>query len=350
MNLIVLIPAYEPNERLLTLLDALAFDDRVHRILVVNDGSSPACQTVFDAATTFPKTQVLVHAVNRGKGAALKTALREAVNCPPETIAVTIDADGQHTPEDMFRVVEAAIRQPKALILGVRQFDQHDVPWKSRVGNTITRAITSYLIGQRITDTQTGLRAFHQAQFEALADIPGDRYEYEMNVLLACSKLGLALVEVPIETVYLDHNAASHFNPVLDSIRIYKRILSFSASSLVSTATDLGLFTLLVYNVKVSDPILWATVIARIVSVNLNFTLNKTLVFKSQAAWSSALIRYYSLALIQMAASYLLVKGIYVLIGQKVVLIKILVDVALFLISYQIQKRYVFSQGSHENT
>jgi glycosyltransferase involved in cell wall biosynthesis len=350
MNLFVLIPAYEPNERLITLVDTLATDVRVNRIFVVNDGSSPTCQAVFDTVSTFPKTQVLVHTVNRGKGAALKTALCEALNGPIDTVAVTIDADGQHTPQDMFKVVEAAVQQPQALVLGVRQFDQHDVPWKSRVGNTITRAITSYLIGQRITDTQTGLRAFHHAQFEALARIPGDRYEYEMNVLLACNKLGLSLVEIPIETVYLDHNAASHFNPVLDSIRIYKRILSFSASSLVSTATDLGLFSLLVYNLKVADPILWATVIARIVSVNLNFTLNKTLVFKSQAAWSSALIRYYSLALIQMAASYLLVKGTYVLIGQKVVLIKILVDVSLFLISYQIQKRFVFSQGSHENT
>ena len=350
MNLIVLIPAYEPNQRLVNLVDTLARDVRVNRLLVVNDGSSEACQPVFEAVAAFPKAELLVHPVNRGKGAALKTALTAILNAPPDSIVVTIDADGQHRPEDMFAVVESAVQHPKALVLGVRRFDLKNVPWKSRIGNTLTRSTTSYLIGQRITDTQTGLRAFHQRHFEAMSKIPGDRYEYEMNVLLACGKLGITLVEVPIETVYLDNNAASHFNPVLDSIRIYRRILSFSVSSLVSTGADLGLFSLLVYTLKVADPILWATLIARIISVNLNFTLNKTLVFKSQAAWSSALVRYYSLAAVQMLASYGLVKGAYALINQKVVLIKIIVDLTLFFISYQIQKRYVFTQGSHENT
>jgi dolichol-phosphate mannosyltransferase len=349
MNTWVLIPAYEPNDRLTELVTALASDARVDRIIVVNDGSTANCQPIFDAVSRCPNTLVLTHPVNRGKGAALKTALREAMSAPPDAVAVTIDADGQHRPDDMFAVLEALTTHREALILGARRFDLSNVPLKSRLGNTITRSITSYLIGQRITDTQTGLRAFHRQHFETLAKIDGDRYEYEMNVLLACGKLGIPLVEVPIETVYLDNNAASHFNPVLDSIRIYKRILRFSASSLISTGADLGLFTLLVYTLQVADPILWATLLARLVSVNLNFTLNKTLVFKSQAAWTSALIKYYSLAALQMLASYGLVKGVYTLIDQKVVLIKILVDLLLFIISYQIQKRYVFAHP-HENT
>jgi glycosyltransferase involved in cell wall biosynthesis len=349
MTTLVLIPAYEPNQRLIDLVQTLAADVRVNRIIVVNDGSSSACDSIFKTVSLFPKTTLLVHPVNRGKGAALKTALQEAKNAPDDSIAVTIDADGQHRPEDMFAVLEALQNHPKALILGARRFDLSNVPLKSRLGNTITRAITSYLIGQRITDTQTGLRAFHYQHLDALAKIEGDRYEYEMNVLLACGKLGIPIIEVPIETVYLDNNAASHFNPVLDSIRIYKRILRFSASSLISTAADLGLFSILVYTLKVQDPIFWATVLARLVSVNLNFTLNKTLVFKSQAAWMSALIKYYSLAAVQMMASYFLLKGVYALFNQKVVLLKILVDLFLFMISYQIQKRYVFAHP-HENT
>lgn len=349
MTTLVLIPAYEPNQRLIDLVQTLAADARVHRIIVVNDGSSAACEPVFKAVATYPNTTVLTHPVNRGKGAALKTALHEALSAPPDSIAVTIDADGQHRPEDMFKVLEALTKHPDALILGARRFDLSNVPLKSRLGNTITRFITSVLIGQRITDTQTGLRAFHRKNLEALAAIEGDRYEYEMNVLLACGRLNIPIVEVPIETVYLDNNSASHFNPVLDSIRIYKRILRFSASSLLSTAADLGLFSVLVYSLKVEDPILWATVLARLVSVNLNFTLNKTLVFKSQAAWLNALLKYYSLAAVQMMASYLLLKGVYALFNQKVVLLKILVDLFLFVISYQIQKRYVFAHP-HENT
>lgn len=347
MNILVIIPAYEPNQRLIDLVNVLAHDARVSRILVVNDGSSTPCELIFHEVSAFPKTIVLTHPVNKGKGAALKTALTEALKEPLETVAVTIDADGQHRPEDMFRVLEEAQRHPDALILGARRFDLANVPLKSRLGNTITRAITSYLIGQRITDTQTGLRAFHRSTFESWIAIPGDRYEYEMNVLLAAGKLGIPLIEVPIETVYLDNNAASHFNPVLDSIRIYKRILRFSLSSLFSTAADLGLFTVLVYTLKVSDPILWATVIARLISVNLNFTLNKTLVFRSQAAWLVTLIKYYGLALIQMLASYLLVKGVYVLVDRQVVLIKIAVDFSLFFVSYWIQKHYIFTQSAH---
>jgi glycosyltransferase involved in cell wall biosynthesis len=347
MNILVIIPAYEPNQRLIDLVNVLAHDARVSLILVVNDGSSTPCELIFHEVSAFPKTIVLTHPVNKGKGSALKTALTEALKEPLETVAVTIDADGQHRPEDMFRVLEEAQRHPEALILGARRFDLANVPLKSRLGNTITRAITSYLIGQRITDTQTGLRAFHRSTFESWIAIPGDRYEYEMNVLLAAGKLGIPLIEVPIETVYLDNNAASHFNPVLDSIRIYKRILRFSLSSLFSTAADLGLFTVLVYTLKVSDPILWATVIARLISVNLNFTLNKTLVFRSQAAWLVTLIKYYGLALIQMLASYLLVKGVYVLVDRQVVLIKIAVDFTLFFVSYWIQKHYIFTQSAH---
>ena len=344
MNILVIIPAYQPNHRLIDLVNVLAHDARVMQILVVNDGSSASCEPVFQEVSAFPKTLVLTHPVNRGKGAALKTALTEALKAPLDTVAVTIDADGQHRPEDMFKVLDEAHHHPDALVLGARRFDLANVPLKSRLGNTITRAITSYLIGQRITDTQTGLRAFHRSTFESWIAIPGDRYEYEMNVLLAAGKLGIRLIEVPIETVYLDNNAASHFNPVLDSIRIYRRILRFSLSSLFSTGADLGLFTVLVYTLKVSDPIFWATVLARAVSVNLNFTLNKTLVFRSQAAWSVALIKYYGLALIQMLASYLLVKGVYVLVDRQVVLIKIVVDFSLFFVSYWIQKHYIFTQ------
>lgn len=347
MNILVIIPAYEPNHRLIELVKVLAFDPRVTQILVVNDGSSTLCEPIFHEVETFPKTTVLTHPVNRGKGAALRTALTEGLSAPAHTLAVTIDADGQHRPEDMFRVLEEAEKHPDALILGARRFDLANVPLKSRLGNTITRAITSYLIGQRITDTQTGLRAFHRSTFESWIAIPGDRYEYEMNVLLAAGKLGIRLIEVPIETVYLDNNAASHFNPVLDSIRIYRRILRFSLSSLLSTGADLGLFTLLVYTLQVNDPILWATVLARLVSVNINFTLNKTLVFRSQAAWSIALIKYYGLALIQMLASYLLVKGVYLLVDRQVVLIKVVVDFSLFFVSYWIQKHFIFTQSAH---
>jgi putative flippase GtrA len=261
---------------------------------------------------------------------------------------VTVDADGQHQTKDIINVLKGAETYPEALILGSRSFDQSQVPLKSKLGNKITRLITSYLIGQKITDTQTGLRAFGKLAMEKFLKVPGDRYEYEMNMLLYCGKLSIPIQEVVIETIYIDDNSASHFNPLLDSIRIYRQILTFSVISLLSTGLDLGVFTVFVYTLKGVDAIFYATVIARLISVNFNFLMNKTVVFKSRQQWFEHMWKYYTLALFQMLTSYFLVKSVFTLIDKNVVIIKIAVDIILFLVSYQIQKILIFRKGPHE--
>jgi len=344
MKKAILIPAYEPDFRLNTLIDDLNTEISDTIIIVVNDGSKPECLAFFDKASHQANTVVLTHPINQGKGRALKTALEYCEHQKDLEFFVTVDADGQHQPKDIFHVLEASQKHPEALILGSRSFDEHQVPLKSMLGNKITRLITSYLIGQKITDTQTGLRAFGRCAMEKFLKVPGDRYEYEMNMLLYCGKLNIPIEEVVIETIYIDDNASSHFNPLLDSIRIYRQILTFSLISLVSTLLDLGAFTLIVYTLKVSDPILWATIIARVISVNFNFMMNKTVVFKSKTQWIEHIIKYYSLAVVQMLSSYFLVKTVYGLVGHSVVGLKVLVDVSLFLLSYQIQKRFIFKK------
>jgi putative flippase GtrA len=167
-------------------------------------------------------------------------------------------------------------------------------------------------------------------------------------MLLYCGKLSIPIEEVVIETIYIDDNSASHFNPLLDSIRIYRQILTFSVISLLSTGLDLGVFTLFVYTLKGVDAILYATVIARLMSVNFNFLMNKTVVFKSRQQWFEHMWKYYTLALFQMLTSYFLVKSVYTLFDKNVVLIKIAVDILLFLVSYQIQKLLIFRKDTHE--
>lgn len=346
----IIIPAYQPDFRLNTLIDDLNEAHVASTIVVVNDGSRPDCQAIFDQAASQNHVVVLTHPVNQGKGRAIKTAMTYLKDHPDQDVIVTVDADGQHQTKDIINVLAAAASDPKALIMGARSFDESQVPLKSKLGNKITRLITSYLIGQKITDTQTGLRAFGQQSLDKFLAVPGERYEYEMNMLLYCSKLDIPIKEVVIETIYINDNAGSHFNPLLDSIRIYRQILTFSFISLLSTLIDLGAFTVLVYTVKGVDAILYATVIARVISVNFNFLLNKTVVFKSKESWIQHVLKYYSLAVVQMLCSYYLVKTAHTFLDRNVVLIKVAVDVTLFLISYQIQKHLIFKKTTHEET
>ena len=153
----VLIPAYRPSAGLLDLVGDLSARG-MNAILLVDDGSGPEFREIFHQAARFPGVQILRHAVNLGKGAALKTGINHALCVFPELIGiVTADADGQHHPEDIVRVADGLRQHPGALVLGCRTFDAA-VPLRSRFGNILTRKLIATLIGAKLQDTQTGLR------------------------------------------------------------------------------------------------------------------------------------------------------------------------------------------------
>ena len=221
---IVLIPAYEPGPPLISLLEDFAACGS--SIVVVDDGSGEAYASVFEAAEAM--AIVLTHKENRGKGAALKTGLAYIErHSGPDAVIVTVDADGQHRTEDAMKMCEAARKHPDALILGGRKFSG-DIPLRSRLGNTVTRFVYRISTGLKVYDTQTGLRAFHNVLLPQMLEIPGDRYEYEMNVLLELAKAGIPIIEEEIATIYLDNNSSSHFDTVRDSFRVYREILRFT--------------------------------------------------------------------------------------------------------------------------
>ncbi len=115
-----------------------------------------------------------------------------------------------------------------------------------RFGNTLTRVVFHFLSGGKIRDTQTGLRAFPAKLLPELLSLPGEQYEYEMMVLAHLSRQGHAPLETPIATVYIDGDRSSHFNSLLDSMRIYFMLLRFSTSSLISAGVDFAGFSLTV--------------------------------------------------------------------------------------------------------
>ena len=351
MKTTVIVPSLNPDEKMVnTVKNILAegFDD----IIVVNDGSAPEYVARFAEVEALPGVTVLTHEVNRGKGRAMKTAFEYVLANRKDILGViTVDADGQHLPKDMRACVQAMEAHPDKVILGVRDFSQPQVPFKSKAGNNITKAVFRFACGIKISDTQTGLRAIPYQHLPVMIGIEGDRYEYETNQLLVMKKQGIGFDEVVIDTVYIDDNASSHFHPFRDSMRIYMTIFKFIGSSLASFLVDFLIFTIL--NLLIGDSmedttrIAVATVGARVVSSVFNYTLNRKVVFKSDADVKKSLVKYFLLAICQVTVSFLLVDLIaekWLGLGASLLesIIKMIVDLVLFLISYQIQQRWVF--------
>ena len=337
--MIVVIPAYEPDEKLLRVVAELKRDTD-YAIVVVNDGSSEAAEPVFAA---LPEGVTLLrHAQNRGKGRALKTAYEYiAAHFPQSEGIVTVDADGQHLPADVVRVSEDWEAHPEALVLGSRRFTG-TVPWRSRAGNAITRVVFRLSTGVSVYDTQTGLRAFAVSSIPMMLEMRGERYEYEINVLLYATRQHMPIREVTIETVYIADNASSHFHPMRDSWRIYKMILLFAASSLLAAAVDYVLvLSLSALFAKQAQGLLWSVVLARVISSFLNYMLNRKLVFEDCSRRS--VFRYYLVAAGIMAANY----GLLSLISgvMPLALAKLLVELALYPLSLYLQRRFVFARG-----
>ncbi len=223
---VALIPAYEPSAGFGKLVEELWA--RSFEVVAVDDGSGRRYEGIFEQIR--PYAHVLTHGGNRGKGAALKTGLsyiREHYGT--DCVIVTADADGQHCLGDICKICRAAARRPGALTLGSREF-RPGAPLKSRFGNALTRKVYHAFTGREVRDTQTGLRAFGGELVPELLSVPGERYEYEMNVLLECARRGIPIWEEGIRTVYLDGNASSHFDAVRDSCRIYAELFCFAAS------------------------------------------------------------------------------------------------------------------------
>lgn len=351
-NIPVIIPAYEPDEKLPLLLEQLKAAGIAHMI-VVDDGSGDDYQELFRRAEAVEGCVVLHHAVNLGKGRALKTAFNACLlRYPGLRGCVTADSDGQHTPHDILACMKKLWENPKALILGCRNFDAADVPMRSSFGNKCTRKVFRYLVGLSVSDTQTGLRAIPATFMKELMNVRGERFEYETNMLIETKNLSIPILEIPVETIYLEENKTSHFNPIKDSVRIYMIFGKFLFSSLSSSVLDLVLFGLFCGILQAASGfwgelpyIVGATVLARVISAVYNFLLNYKVVFRSSANLAVTALKYFALAVCQMLCSAFLVNELFRLLGGYEVAVKIPVDVFLFFVSFVIQREFVYRNG-----
>lgn len=281
---IALIPAYQPTKLLLPLL-AEAKSSGFH-LIIVNDGSSRETDSIFRQAAGYGT--VLNHSSNLGKGKAIKTGLSYILShYSPNSIVVTMDADGQHKVSDAQRICLAAQASPETLVLGSRKL-RKDVPLRSFLGNTITRLIYHISTGQKIRDTQTGLRAFSAGMIPKLLCIPGERYEYEMNVLLTCSRDKISIREEEIDTIYINGNAGSHFDAMKDS------------------------------------------------------TLNRSLVFRSRAPVGSSAVQYAGLAAAILAGNTVLLNILVNQLGMNPYAAKLITEFTFFFVSWMVQRQIIF--------
>ena len=383
--MIVVIPAYEPDEKLLGVLKE--FTDRTSfSILVVNDGSSDACRPVFDAVKAYPRVTLLEHEKNRGKGAALKTAFAYIADNFPQTEGIlTVDADGQHLMNDCLNVCAAYEEHPDLLITGSRRF-KGKVPLRSRAGNSITRGVFRLTTGKHVYDTQTGLRAFSASRAAEMIALKGDRYEYEIHQLLHCCTKGTGVLEVPIETVYIDDNSSSHFDTLHDSIKIYKVIfkflgptfLKFMSTSLLSFLIDFLSFCIIFYGVIAAfggfdtakqmfsfqrdvsekwaqtllalNPVIFvgggsvlrmvSLVLARVISGFCNYLLNRRFVFESTRRERN-ILKYALVAVFVLLLNWMLIE-LFTHLGVPAWLANIIAQLICYPLSFLLQRTIVF--------
>ena len=351
-NLIVIIPAYEPPKAFVDYARRVA--EFARELVVVNDGSGSDYDGIFKEIESIENVKYISYGENHGKGYALKQAFKYCSETYDESyVCVTADCDGQHDDMDIQRIAEASLEHTGALVLGSRDFDLPNVPKRSRAGNTNTRRLFRLLYGLKLADTQTGLRGFSVKLAKRFLSVRGERFEYEMNMLIYTKKNDIPVLEVPIKTIYPDNpeDHVSHFKTISDSLKVVGALLEnlgfYMISSLLSGILDVLVFFLL-SSVVLKDisavNTLIATVSARVLSSLLNFTLNRKYVFAGKS--NASIFKYYILWFCQLGASYGLVFLFGNILGLPMTPMKLAGDLILAFFSYQIQQHWVFKNNT----
>ncbi len=343
MKTAILIPAYKPEKTLfLPFLKELS--ESFENIVIINDGSGTEFDSVFEECEKYTD-HVLHHYINKGKGSALKSGIGYIMNRMPEIDGIiTADCDGQHSVTDIKKVANELSEHPEDLIIGGRRFDEN-VPFRSQLGNSVTRGLFKLSTGLKIYDTQTGLRGFAREYFEVMSRLNGERYEYEMNMLLKLRELGIKPREIEIKTIYINENATSHYNAVKDSLRIASRLFLFASGSLLSFVIDYLFFFIFRYVCIFSSGI--SFLFARIISATCNYLINRKIVFGGNCS-KTAVIKYAVLAIFVM----LLGSGVMMLSENYAaannisdtftVIVKVIYDIVMYFVNYIIQRDFIF--------
>ena len=312
-------------------------------IVVIDDGSGGKFDDIFDELGTIGGLTVLHLAVNSGMGGAIKYGLQYALYHFRDCSGfVAFDADGQHAPDDIKKVTERFSEFPNRTALGVRDFYSSEVaiPFRSRFGNRMTELVFYAFTGIRLADTQTGLRCYPRETAEKITQLLHSRYEFQLEALMLAAEKG-KLEQIKIKTIYEDNNKRSHFNPILDSIRIYLVFVRFIGASLFCSVLDYVVFSLLFL---LHGGVLTSLIVSRVISVSANFVINRQKVFNEQGNWLVQLVKFALLAAFLFTGSYLGINCAQKYLGWSPLFSKIVVEIALFIISFLTQRLWIFAR------
>lgn len=350
METAILIPAFNPDKRLLYLLDDL-LNAGLGNIVVVNDGSRDEYSAFFSAISEKKAVHLLSHPFNMGKGAALKTGLLYIYsNLPSCTAVITADADGQHIPEDIIHLAQTTADRPQTLLLGARTFNKK-IPFRSLFGNKLTAFFMRLFLGMKISDTQTGLRAIPRDFIPELIRIPYNRYEFELEMLLAAKRSKRQIAEIPVSTIYLDNNSSSHFNPLLDSFKIYAVLFRYILVSLLTALVDYLVYVPVLYilnHYSALNPLtITAVAVAagRIAGAAVQYSLVRKVVFYSNVSMINTLPKYIFLVLCSGCASYLIMHAIENSANWNFYLAKLAAELVIYLANFLIQRDLIFQRS-----
>jgi glycosyltransferase involved in cell wall biosynthesis len=340
MKIALLIPAYCPSSTLIDLIRELSAS-LFKKVVVVNDGSSADYDGIFDELKKLDINLILLeHETNRGKGAALKTGFNYLLQHGGDIEGVvTADADGQHSAEDILNVA-SKINARKTIVLGFRQFDS-GVPFRSRMGNQITKMMLRFFFSLDLQDTQTGLRGLSFDILPLMIGIPYDRYEYELEMLLVCNQHRVTFVQMPISTIYINGNSSSHFNPLVDSTKIYFVLFRYVIASLLTAIVDYIVFVLIVF---ATNNILLSTLLARGVALTVNYSLLRLVVFQSKENIAKTFPKYILLVLASGLVSAFLTERMNHLAGINIILAKPISELMLYVLVFWVQKTIIFTK------
>lgn len=365
---VAIIPAFKPMNIVIKIAQELIDSKVFQGIICINDGSGKEYDNIFDELINIG-VKVEYHAVNLGKGTALKTGFNAALHHFPESCGVvTLDADGQHLSIDVINIAKELLKHNDSLITGGRVFDSKHIPLRSRFGNKLTKIIFKLFTGVGIKDTQTGLRGIPSSFLPTLLKLKTTGYDFELDMLIQAKEKHYPIKEVSITTVYENNNASSHFNPVLDSLRIYFVFFRYMWVAILSFFIDFLMLEFFMYILKVpnasndyqlaqvSKTLIVANILARIISSTFNFILNRRFVFKSKANIIDEYLKYFILVIyvliINNSVFYFLLHNDYFqevtgISQQFIEITKLFTELITFFITFIVSRTFIF-KGSKD--
>jgi len=336
------IPAYNPDQQLLNVINEIQ-DKSTNTIFIIDDGSNKKNQHIFKRIEEDEKyidVVFLRHAVNLGKGAALKTIFNYILTTHPNIEGiVTLDSDGQHSIDDCLHILKTLEDHQNSFVLGYRTFSK-DIPLKSYIGNNISKFIYKIILGRSFNDTQTGLRGLSKSFMKECLLIKSNRFEFETEQLAIAVNHNINILEVPIETIYIENNKASSFRPLVDSFRIYFILFRYGLSSIITAIVD---FIIFMIALSFGTNVLVANMLARTVSIGVQFTLLDKFVFHTKSKILSFILfalYVYIMGIISAMTQISIIEHLNI----SVITAKILVEGILFFINFAFLRLYIFTK------